>query len=272
MKGPLVSVIMPAYNAEKYLRESIDSLLNQTYSNWELIVTNDGSSDGTADILQSYSDNRIKVLTQGNKGVSAARNAALAVMNGSYFTFLDADDRLSTDSLYARVEFAERNPAVDFVGGAVCFFNSKGPQKVWRPAYKGDPLQAFIRIDERVFCNPALLIRKKDGVSYRYKDGMTHVEDLLFFASVARQQLQHYDYVDEVVYYYRTSENSAMSNLTGLENGYWTFYDSVKNFPEAKKNNIRYLKWRIIRIMILSYLAAGKLIKAVKVVPKIFLK
>ncbi|HWJ29621.1 MAG TPA: hypothetical protein VNS32_23990, partial [Flavisolibacter sp.] len=67
-------------------------------------------------------------------------------------------------------------------------------------------------------------------------------------------------------------ENSAMSNLSGLEKGYWTFYQAAKEFSKALPENIRYLKWRIIRIMILSYLAAGKIIPAIKVVPKIFTK
>jgi len=99
---------------------------------------------------------------------------------------------------------------------------------------------------------------------------MTHVEDLLFFASIANQEKQYYDHVDDVIYEYRISENSAMSNLKGLEKGYWTFYQSVKEFPNALAKNIRYLKWRIIRIMILSYLDAKQIIPAIKVIPKIF--
>jgi glycosyltransferase involved in cell wall biosynthesis len=272
MGGPLVSVIMPAYNAENFLSESINSLLGQTYGNWELVVTNDGSTDATADILNSFADNRIRIISQSNKGVSAARNAALRMMKGKYFTFLDADDILPKESLAIRVRFAETHSNVDFVGGNVCFFNKTGTQRTWKAGFKGDPLQAFIRIDETAFCNPSLFIRIKPGLTYSFKEGMSHVEDLLFFASVANQQPQYYDYVDEVVYHYRVSESSAMSNLAGLENGYWTFYQSVKQYPQALPKNIHYLKWRIIRIMFLSYLAGGKFIRALNVMPKIFTK
>jgi glycosyltransferase involved in cell wall biosynthesis len=272
MNGPLVSVIMPAYNAESHLKEAIDSVLGQTYTDWELIIANDGSTDATPAILRSYTDPRIKKIDQPNKGVSAARNAAMALMNGKYFTFLDADDLLPEESLAIRVRFAEANPSVDFIGGSVCYFNAKGIQRTWMPGYKGDPFQAFIRINETAFCNPSLFLRKRSGIKYSFKEGMSHVEDLLFFATVASQEKQYYDHVNDVVYHYRVTDNSAMSNLKGLEKGYWTFYETVKGLPGALPRNIRYLKWRIIRIMILSYLAAGRLGLSFGVVPKIFTK
>jgi glycosyltransferase involved in cell wall biosynthesis len=269
---PLVSVVMPAYNAGKYIAESVTSMLKQSYQNWELLITNDGSTDNTLDILSSFKDNRIKIFTQQNKGVSAARNTALSHMQGKYFTFLDADDLLPSDSLSLRIRFSELHPEIDIVGGSVRFFNSQGVQRVWKPQYKGDPLQPFIRIDERAFCNPSLFIRKKDGIQYFFKQGMSHVEDLLFFATISSQVPHNYDYITDLIYEYRVSDNSAMSNLVGLENGYWTFYESIKSFPNALPANIKYLKWRIIRIMTLSYLAVGKVGNAIKVMPKILSK
>jgi glycosyltransferase involved in cell wall biosynthesis len=272
MAEPLVSVIMPAYNAEKYLRQSIHSLLEQTFANWELLVTNDGSIDSTGEILHSFADPRIKVFHQENKGVSAARNTALANMQGKYFTFLDADDTLPPDSLKLRTDFAEKNEELDMIGGTVCFFKDNGEKKIWHPAFKGDPLQAFIRIDERAFCNPSLFIRRKPSISYQFKEGMTHVEDLLFFATLASQATHRYGFIDELVYNYRVSGNSAMKNLEGLEKGYWIFFDNVKHFRNAEPKNIRYLKWRIIRIMILSYLAGGQFMNALRVLPKTITK
>jgi glycosyltransferase involved in cell wall biosynthesis len=270
MAEPLVSVIMPAYNAEKYLCESIRSLLDQSYTHWELLITNDGSTDKTEEILHSFADPRIKIFSHENKGVGAARNTALANMQGKYFTFLDADDTLPPDSLKLRTEYAEQHDAIDIIGGRVCFFKENGEKKNWYPKFEGDPLQAFIRIDERAFCNPSLFIRRKPAVTYRFKEGMTHVEDLLFFASLANQATHYYGYVDELVYNYRISGNSAMKNLRGLEEGYWIFFDTVKHFKKAEGKNIRYLKWRIIRIMILSYLGGKQFINALTVLPKIF--
>ena len=89
-----VSVIIPVYNVEKYLRECIDSILNQTLHELELICVDDGSTDGSLEILQAYEkkDNRVTVLTQHNQGAGAARNKGLQIAKGEYLSFLDADD------------------------------------------------------------------------------------------------------------------------------------------------------------------------------------
>lgn len=97
MECPLVSVIVPAYNAEKYLPAAIESVLRQTYSGWELILVDDGSTDSTPAICDraAVSDPRIRVVHKPNGGLSSARNAGIRVARGRYLTFLDADDMLS---------------------------------------------------------------------------------------------------------------------------------------------------------------------------------
>ncbi len=92
MEPGLVSVMMPAYNAERYIRPAMESLLAQTYSRWELIVVNDGSKDATAAIARSFDDPRIRVIDQPNGGEASARNTALRTMRGEFVAFLDADD------------------------------------------------------------------------------------------------------------------------------------------------------------------------------------
>lgn len=96
-----ISVIIPVYNSEKYLAKCIESMLNQTFTDFELILINDGSIDGSYDICKRYAqiDNRIILLTQENKGVSAARNAAISIAKGKYFAFVDSDDYVKSDYL-----------------------------------------------------------------------------------------------------------------------------------------------------------------------------
>lgn len=91
---PLVTIVIPAYNVENYVGKSIESVLNQTATDWELIVINDGSTDNTLSIIQGYADkdSRIKVVDQANGGVSVARNKGLSLAQGEYLSFLDADD------------------------------------------------------------------------------------------------------------------------------------------------------------------------------------
>ena len=90
----LISVIVPVYNVEKYLNRCVDSIINQTYSNLEIILINDGSTDTSGKICDEYKkrDNRIHVIHQKNGGLSAARNAGIVIANGNYFIFVDSDD------------------------------------------------------------------------------------------------------------------------------------------------------------------------------------
>ena len=96
MKTPLISIIIPVYNVEKYLSECLDSVIAQTYQNWEAICVNDGSPDNCGAILDQYAstDPRIKVIHQENRGVSDTRNVGLKQAIGEYITFLDSDDML----------------------------------------------------------------------------------------------------------------------------------------------------------------------------------
>ena len=109
MQEVTVSVIMPAYNSETYIRESIDSVLAQSFSDFELIVVDDGSTDATAEIVESYTDNRIRLIRQANQGVSVARNTALEEANGQYITFLDSDDLYYPDCLKTLLHLIQSN-------------------------------------------------------------------------------------------------------------------------------------------------------------------
>jgi glycosyltransferase involved in cell wall biosynthesis len=101
---PLVSIIIPVYNAEKYLAASIESAIGQTWTNKELIIVDDGSTDGSLQIAQKYAGNpAVKVISQKNKGAAAARNAGLKAAKGDYIQFLDADDLLSPDKIESQI-------------------------------------------------------------------------------------------------------------------------------------------------------------------------
>ena len=110
---PLVSVIIPVYNVRPYLNECVDSVINQTYKKLEIIIIDDGSTDGSENLCDLYSkkDNRIRVIHQENRGLSAARNAGLDIMTGDAVAFLDSDDAFNANYIKYMVEAMEREHA-----------------------------------------------------------------------------------------------------------------------------------------------------------------
>lgn len=112
---PVVSVIMPAYNAAAYIRQAIDSVLAQTDGRFELLVINDGSTDATESIIKSYTDPRIQLLTQANAGPSAARNAGLRSARGDFIVFLDSDDQMTPDFIAQHLSAFEQMPQADLI-------------------------------------------------------------------------------------------------------------------------------------------------------------
>ena len=117
MEQNLVSIITPMYNAEKYVGLTIDSVIAQTYKNWEMIIVNDGSKDNCAEIVKEYTqkDKRIKLINQPNAGSAAARNNALRNAVGQYICFLDTDDLWDNNFLEKQISFLkEKNAALVF--------------------------------------------------------------------------------------------------------------------------------------------------------------
>ena len=106
---PLVSVIMPIYNTEEYLKEALDSVINQTYKDLEIICINDGSKDNSFKIMEEYAqkDNRIIIHSQENKGLPATKNVGVSLAKGKYITFVDSDDTISANSIETSVKIAE---------------------------------------------------------------------------------------------------------------------------------------------------------------------
>jgi glycosyltransferase involved in cell wall biosynthesis len=123
MSLPLVTVIIGAYNAERYLAEAIDSVLAQTHPRLELIVVDDGSTDGSGRIAESYGD-PVRCIRQENGGMAAARNRAIPEARGDYLAFLDADDRFPPDKLRSQLAVFEAQPELDVVYGHVTEFLS----------------------------------------------------------------------------------------------------------------------------------------------------
>jgi Glycosyl transferase family 2 len=117
MMAPKVTVMMPVYNAENYLRQAIESILRQSFDDFELLIHDDGSTDHSAEIIQSYRDSRIRaVLNPINQGEERVRNQCLQIARGEYIAVLDADDIAHRDRLQIETDFLNRNPGISLVG------------------------------------------------------------------------------------------------------------------------------------------------------------
>ena len=129
--NPLVSVVIPAYNAEAYVKETIESALAQTYGPLEIVVVNDGSTDRTADILKMFGD-QITVITQKNQGLSAARNAGIKIAKGEYLAFLDADDIYFPERIEKQIAFMLIHPEFKISYCNMFHFYDGKPERLYR--------------------------------------------------------------------------------------------------------------------------------------------
>lgn len=112
---PKISVIIPIYNCEKYLERLINSILNQSYTSFELILINDGSKDNSGEIIKTYQDKRIKILDKENTGVSDSRNKGLEIATGELICFLDSDDYVSPNYFETIISYFEKYPKIELL-------------------------------------------------------------------------------------------------------------------------------------------------------------
>lgn len=218
---PLVSIVMPAYNAAGYIGEAVDSVLAQTWTNWELLIVNDGSTDGTQAYLDSRHDPRIRVFRQDNHGVSAARNLALAAARGECITFLDADDVLPVHSIERRMRKLLENPNFDIIGGIVTIHDETLTREEGRktPRYSGPLLARLLAWDAQVFAGICYLVRRDKIQGVCFAEDTTNLEDLLFWIEASHRYHLRYAATDDVVYGYRQSGRSASDNRVGWRSG-----------------------------------------------------
>jgi len=180
--SPKVSVIMPVYNGEKFLREAIDSIFAQKAEDFELIVVDDGSSDKTPYILQSYSDGRLQIITQTNKGQAAARNSGIKMSRGEYIALLDCDDRASSDRLALQIDFLDSHPHHVMVGGQLRMMTADGlPIYLEEVPTNEDIIQQELAKDGFPFLNSSIMFRRRQAIECGlYDERLRHYEDSEF--------------------------------------------------------------------------------------------
>lgn len=225
--GKLVSIVVPVYNAGSSMKKSIDSILASTYHNIEILIVDDGSEKETADLCDELGrlDDRIKVIHQDNRGVSAARNNGLKIAKGDYITFVDADDLIEENTIYSLVEVAEGENADVAIGGYRECYDDESEKQYGcnqKTVVKKDReiLTEFFTTNNIGWNVWAKLYRRNAVESVSFIEGKKIAEDMFFNYQVLKA-------VDKVVIYgfsiyrYIKHDNSAMSDTNCLK-----FFDS----------------------------------------------
>ena len=185
---PKISVVMPVYNGEKYLKESIESILNQSFNDFELLIINDKSIDRTEEIIKECAgkDDRIRLIqNQNQKGLPGALNTGLAAARGYYIARADADDINRPYRLKMEYEFLETHPQICIVGGGYAPFNENGHRmNIFHPASSIEIAWRFI--SNTYFCHPSVMFRREiiEDIG-GYPD--VGAEDFAFFSKIVRQ-------------------------------------------------------------------------------------
>lgn len=203
------SIIIPIYNVEKYLSKCLDSIINQTYDNIEIICINDGSTDNSLQILEKYAinDSRIKIINQENSGVSVARNVGIDNATGDYILFVDADDWIDLDTC-KDINKELTNQHIDII----TFNHNIVTKTTTRPS-------KAIAINKFVFCAACYKADIIKNNNIKFPENIKFSEDH-FFKYKFLYHAKDIKYIDKYLYFYNlTNENSATKNYEKNING-----------------------------------------------------
>ena len=270
-----ISIVIPIYNVEQYLRECIDSVIKQTYENLEIILVNDGSKDNSLNICKEYldKDKRIRIIDQKNAGLSAARNVGLEASTGEYVMFIDSDDYMDLNAckvLYNAIEGTD----YEFVSANFVFTDSNG--KPWKKPkfsnkFKNKELTIKNYRESFYFINAPVWnkIFKREYLienNLRFEVGL-YAEDAIFTTLLYLKAQKAY-YIKDVVYYYRQREvkkgnlsisfNCSLEYFDKINTAYKIIDDNFRKYKEVNfyryfyARSVAYILYKIVDSVILS--------------------
>ena len=242
--NPTVSIILPTYNRAHTLKKAIDSVLNQTYEDFELIIVDDGSTDNTYNLIKSINDHRIiYVKHEKNKGAAAARNTGIRLAKGRYIAFQDSDDEWYLQKLEKQIKIIESNKQTDIVYSS--FFLIKNGQKLLYPRKKNFKLEGNLRKTfsrHNVVALPTVLIKKeciqKAGL---FDERFPRFQDWEFFFRLSKYC--NFKFIDEPLVIAHVQNDGITSNSKFLIEGLYLFIEKYKD--ELTKSSISALYRRL---------------------------
>lgn len=257
MRNDLISVIMPAYNAEKYIEEAICSIKEQTYSNWEMIIIDDGSNDSTAQIVLKHvkSDNRIRMISRENKGLVSSLNEGIESAAGKFIARMDADDICDSTRLKKQISYLWNHPEVHLVGTNVSMFFEENVRSDLKELSKknetlwNEEIDSFNRFESNMegfkIVHATWMIRK-ELFDYIGKYHMTATEDAEFLFRTIINGF-NIDKVPEKLYQYRIrNESKSDEDRRGNEHKQEIIkfkLDYLESVFGTSMQNMKYVIW-----------------------------
>jgi glycosyltransferase involved in cell wall biosynthesis len=252
-QNPRISIIIPVYNGERYIAQTIESVIAQTEKNWEIIAVNDGSPDGSLAILNRYAEkmpDRIRVISVKNGGVSSARNTAVAAARGTFIAFLDQDDLWAPEKLRRQLEMFSANPrlGISFTNEALIDSNGKVlRQDVLKfvKEQRGHVFESLV-FDNFIPISSVMLRKELFNRTGGFNPAYVLAEDYDFLLKAVRDEIA--DYIDEPLLLYRVHGKSGtytkVARLTAEACSVLNYWKREK--PEFfRRNFVRYLIFRL---------------------------
>lgn len=256
MNEELISIIIPVYNSEKYIERCIESVINQTYKNIEVVVVNDGSRDKSESIIREYlkKDKRIKLINQKNSGVSSARNNGIINAKGKYLTFIDSDDYYELDAI-ERLYDIMKNSEYDLVRGNYRIV--KNDTAIETGNVNPENIEDYYELYNKIFDNTipsytVLLLIKRDFIidnNIDFDEEIAMMEDTIFYIKIFSKHPKAY-FDSYITYNYEYNENSASKSSKFYKRNLYNVLDvNIKikeilkkdeNYNEKKLNTLHY--------------------------------
>ena len=269
MKTPIVSVVMPVYNTAKYVQGAIDSVLAQSFTDFELLIIDDAGSDHSMELCRSYDDPRIRIISQQNRGLAGARNTGIRNARGQFIALLDSDDLWEPQKLERHVAHLRRNPRIGISFAASTMIDDDGRflRITQRPKLKNiDPSDIFLRnpvgngsapvlrravFDDIAYVNPA-----REELDY-FDDSLRQSEDIECWCRIALTTDWGFEGITGAYTRYRINEGGLSANVVKQFDTWSRVRDRVAELdpqfaakwaPYAEAFQLRYLARRCVRM------------------------
>lgn len=261
---PLVSIIIPIYNTEKYLSSCLDSILNQSYQDLDIILIDDGSTDNSGKIADNYTkkDPRCRIFHQKNSGQSAARNLGLTKAKGEFISFIDADDKIKPDFIKNLLTpLLDSDASLSVCGMHYKRLRANSAEDVYikylRPRHKSESLKAYIlyllAIDGRMYSSVNKLYRAEIAIKLHFDTKLNFAEDTKFVLEYLAKTKSDPSFVLSPLYIYNFGTETSTINSTAIKWSNWqTAYQNLKSWlgpsPTAREKfwlHLVHLRWRI---------------------------